>query len=136
MTINHQDEQDLFPRSPAELISFSIALSILGIIVGLVIYSWMTNKNQPPILSVKTDHQIRQEQGQFYVPFSVTNTGDETAELVTVDAELSIEGQPEETASVEIDYLSNQETQSGAFIFKNNPASGKLEVRVSGYKLP
>jgi uncharacterized protein (TIGR02588 family) len=136
MTVDSSNEQDIFPRSPAELVSFGIAASILSIIVGLVVYIWITNKNQPPILSVKTDPEIRQEQGQFYVPFSVTNTGDETAELVTVDAELSVEGEPEETASVEVDYLSHQETQSGAFVFKNDPNRGKLEVKVSSYKLP
>jgi uncharacterized protein (TIGR02588 family) len=123
-------------RSFAEWISFGISLSILALLVGSIVYQWITEENQPPILSVTTDKDIRQAKGQFYVPFTVANTGNETAESVEVMAELDVNGKMEEIGSQQIDFLSGGETQSGAFILNRYPDRGKLIVRVTGYKLP
>jgi uncharacterized protein (TIGR02588 family) len=123
-------------RSFAEWVSFSISLLILSLIVTLVIYQWVTKKDQPPILLVTTDGNVRQEGGQFYIPFTVVNNGSETAESVEVMAELEVNGETEEIGSQQIDFLSGGETDSGAFILDRNPNSGKLIVKVTGYKLP
>ncbi|MBE9129086.1 MULTISPECIES: TIGR02588 family protein [unclassified Coleofasciculus] len=123
-------------RSPAEWISFGIALSILTAIVGLVIYQWFTQKERPPVLSVTSESEIRQASGQFYVPFTVTNTGGQTAELVQVIAELRINGEVEEDGEQHIDFLASGETEEGAFIFSRNPREGELMMRVASYKLP
>lgn len=124
------------PRSIAEWISFSIALLILTAVVGLVVYQWITQKNEPVMLSVTRKNEIREAPGQFYVPFSVTNTGGETAELVQVIAELRINGEVEETGEQQIDFLSSGETEEGAFVFSRNPREGEVVVRVASYKLP
>lgn len=124
------------PRSPAEWITFSIALLILGSIIGLVIYKWITQKNQPPVLSVTQPSEIRQLPGQHYVPFSIENTGGETAESVQVIAELRINGEVEESGEQQIDFLASGEKSEGAFIFSRDPRQGELIVRVASYKLP
>ncbi|MCA1991116.1 MAG: TIGR02588 family protein [Coleofasciculus sp. S288] len=124
------------PRSSAEWTAFGIALSILVSIVGLVFYEWLTQKNEPPVLSVTRQDEIRQAPGQFYVPFSVTNTGGETAESVQVIAELSINGEVEESGEQQIDFLASDETQEGAFVFSRDPRQGELSIRVASYKLP
>lgn len=124
------------PRSPAEWTTFSIALFIVAVIVGLVLYKWLTQKNQPPELSVTPHSQIRQAQGQFYVPFSVTNTGGETAESVQVIAELRINGEIEEAGEQQIDFLASGEKEEGAFVFSRDPREGELVVRVASYKSP
>jgi uncharacterized protein (TIGR02588 family) len=124
------------PRSSAEWATFGIAVLILATIVGLVIYKWLTQKNQPPVLSVMPSREIREAAGQFYVPFSLSNTGGETAESVQVIAELSINGKVEEEGEQQIDFLSSGETEEGAFVFSRNPRDGKLVVRVASYKLP
>lgn len=123
-------------RSPAEWTTFSIALFILAVIVGLVIYKWLTQKDQPPVLSVSRPSEIRQAPGQFYVPFSVKNTGGETAESVQVIAELSINGNVVEAGEQQIDFLASGEKEEGAFVFSRDPRQGKLVVRVASYKLP
>jgi uncharacterized protein (TIGR02588 family) len=123
-------------RSLAENVSFGISLLVLGLLVGLVVYQWVTKKDQPPILSVTTNAQVRQAEGQFYIPFTVTNTGGETAESVEVIAELNLNGKIEDIGSQQIDFLSDGETNSGAFILNRNPNQGELIVRVTGYKLP
>ncbi|HEY9653071.1 MAG TPA: TIGR02588 family protein [Coleofasciculaceae cyanobacterium] len=124
------------PRSAAEWISFSIALVILAIIIGLIAYQWATQKHQPPVLSVTPNPEIREAPGQFYVPFSVTNTGGETAESVQVMAELKINGTVEETGEQQIDFLASGETEEGAFVFSRDPREGQVTVRVASYKLP
>lgn len=123
------------PRSTAEWTTFSIALLILATLIGLVIYKWVTQKDQPPLLAVTPETEIRQAPGQFYVPFSITNTGGATAESVQVIAELSINGEVE-SGEQQIDFLASGEKQEGAFVFSRDPHQGKLVIRVASYKLP
>jgi uncharacterized protein (TIGR02588 family) len=123
-------------RSPVEWIAFGIGLFILTGIVGLVVYQWFTQKNRPPVLSMTSESEIRQASGQFYVPFSVTNIGGQTAESVQVIAELRIEGEVMEDGEQQIEFLAGGETEEGAFIFSRNPKEGKLVMRVASYKLP
>jgi uncharacterized protein (TIGR02588 family) len=118
-----------------EWITFLSALLIVAAIVGLVIVEWATETNQPPILSISRQ-DIREAQGQFYVPFTVTNKGGTTAEAVQVSGELEIESQPTETGEQQIDFLSRGEQNEGAFVFNHDPRRGELRVRVASYKLP
>ncbi|MBD0342562.1 MAG: TIGR02588 family protein [Microcoleus sp. Co-bin12] len=130
---NNEQQQK---RTPAEWVTFAIACSILSILIGLVLYNWLTKKHEPPIISVTRNTPIRETQGQFYVPFTVTNTGGETAESVQIIAELRVNGEVLESGDQQIDFLSSGETQEGAFIFSRNPSQGQLIVRSSSYKLP
>ncbi len=133
---NSSQQQQRPPRSLAEWVSFAIATCILALLVGLVLYDWATQKNQPPLLSVTPKSEIRQAEGQFYVPFEITNTGGETAESVQIIAELSVNGKVEESGEQQIDFLSGGEKEEGAFVFTRNPQDGELIVRVASYKLP
>ena len=123
-------------RSIAEWVTFNVASLILAIIVSLVGYTWLNEKNQPPILSVTKKQTIREINGQFYVPFEVVNSGGDTAESVQIMAELLIDGKVTETGEQQIDFLSNGESEEGAFIFSQNPRQGQLNLRVGSYKLP
>ncbi len=132
----NQTEQKRPERSLAEWVTLSGATFILTIIVGLVCYTWLNDKHEPPILSVTKQQKIREVNGQFYVPFEIINTGGETAESVQIMAELRINDQVAETGEQQIDFLSRDEKEEGAFIFSNDPRQGKLTVRVASYKLP
>ncbi|MBD1912641.1 MULTISPECIES: TIGR02588 family protein [unclassified Leptolyngbya] len=124
-------------RSLPERVSFGIALTILASIVGLVIYLWVNKEgDRPPELSLERPEDIREANGQYYVPFELTNTGGGTAESVRVLAELRINGQVAESGEQEFDFLSGNESEEGAFVFSKNPRSGELTLRVTGYKLP
>ena len=104
-------------RSFAERISFGISLFIVAILVSLVCYTWITGDNNPPILTITTQSNIRQADRQYYVPFTVTNDGGSTAESVEIIAELFLPGQIAESGRQQINFLSRQEEQSGEFIF-------------------
>lgn len=123
-------------RTPAEWITFSIALFILTAIISLVGYIWANEKDQPPIISVNQKQAIRKVNGQFYVPFEVVNTGGETAESVQIIATLKIASQEEEIGEQQIDFLSGGEKEEGAFVFSQNPQLGQVIIRVASYKLP
>jgi uncharacterized protein (TIGR02588 family) len=132
----NQTEQQQPERTPAEWISFCFASLILAVIVSLVGYTWLNDKDEPPVLSLSTKQTIREANGQFYVPFEVVNSGGETAESVQIMAELEINGEVSETGQQQIDFLSRGEKEEGAFIFNRDPRQGKLTVRVASYKLP
>ena len=122
-------------RTLAEKVSFSVSLLIVSIIVTLVCYTWITGDTNPPILSITTS-EARQVNQQYYVPFTVSNFGGDTANSVEVTAELSIDPETVESGTQEIDFLSRQEKRSGEFIFSRNPLEGKLTVRVASYQQP
>lgn len=135
-TNSSQDVEQKPQRSPAEWTTFTIALFILAGIVGLVFHEWLTQDSKPPVLSVSRPGEIRQAPGQYYVPFEVINKGGETVESVQVIAELSINGEVEESGEQQLDFLASGEKQEGAFVFSRDPRKGELTVRVASYKLP
>jgi uncharacterized protein (TIGR02588 family) len=123
-------------RSLAEWVTFWIASLIVIAIGGLIVYAWQTEEKQPPLISVTQDGVTREAEGNFYVPFAITNTGGGTAESVQVIAELRVQGEVEESGEQQIDFLSGGETESGAFVFTRNPKEGEIILRVASYKLP
>ncbi|BAZ44869.1 hypothetical protein NIES4102_18860 [Chondrocystis sp. NIES-4102] len=122
-------------RSFAEKVSLAISLAIMSVIVALICYTWIRGDNNPPILSVTTS-ETRKVNQQYYVPFTVTNEGGETAESVEVVGELSLKDGTTEAGMQEINFLSRQEQRSGEFIFDRDPQQGELTVRVASYKTP
>ncbi len=121
--------------SSAERASFIISLFIVSILFFLVCFAWVTGDNNPPILSVETGSDIRHIKQQYYVPFTITNSGGETVESAEIVAKLLFNSD-EETGRQQVNFLSRQEERSGEFIFNHNPKEGKLVVRVASYKLP
>jgi uncharacterized protein (TIGR02588 family) len=123
-------------RSVAEWITFSIASSIVAGVVGLVLYSWVKVGNEPPVLTIEQSGKIRQAAGSFYVPFTLTNKGGETADAVRVTAELQSGGEVTEMGEQQFDFLAGGEAEEGTFLFSRNPQNGKLILRVTGYRKP
>jgi uncharacterized protein (TIGR02588 family) len=123
-------------RSSAEWVTFGVSVAILSTIIGLVLYIWLGQQRQPPILSATYKKEIRKVNGQFYVPFTLINKGGETVESVRILAELETKNNSKEEGEQEIDFLSGGEEREGAFIFSKNPMQGKLTIKVTSYKLP
>jgi uncharacterized protein (TIGR02588 family) len=124
------------PRSLAEWVTFSLASIIVGAIAGLIIYAWATERNQPPILEISQAEPIRPINGKFYVPIKTVNQGGKTAEAIHAIAELRVNGTIVEASDLQIDFLSSNETEEGAFIFTQDPRRGELRLRVGSYKTP
>jgi uncharacterized protein (TIGR02588 family) len=133
---NTPEEQQKAKRTPAEWVTFGIASSIVGGIIGLVIYTGINDKQQPPLMSITQKQITFKGNSQYYVPFEIENQGDETAESVQILAELKINNQIAETGEQQIDFLSSREKEEGAFIFTQDPRQGQLKIRVASYKSP
>jgi uncharacterized protein (TIGR02588 family) len=123
-------------RSPAEWLTFGVAALIVLLIAGLVVYDWISAPSSPPVIELTQSEEIRAEGGQFYVPFTVTNSGGDTAEAVQLIAELSVDGEVVEDGEQQIDFLAGKETQEGAFVFSQDPRQGELTLRVGSYQEP
>ena len=129
-------EQSQPGRTLAEWVTFGIATLILLAIIGLVIYDGIATPPTPPVFSLRQNGEIREQDGQFYVHFTVENSGGETAQAVQIIAELRLNGEVVEAGEQQIDFLSGAETEAGAFVFTKNPREGELSMRVASYILP
>ncbi len=124
-------------RTPAEWLTFSIASCLLIALISAVIAAWIDPRHQQsPLIETAQDGAVLESSGQFYVPFTVTNTGGGTAESVQIIAELEINGEVVESGEQQIDFLSGGEAEEGAFIFSQDPQQGTLSLRAASYKLP
>lgn len=124
------------PSSKAEWVSLAISSVLLAGVIGAASFLWASEKQrQPPILGI-TQSDTRLSEGEYYVPFTVTNAGGETAESVQVVAELRIGGEVVESGEQILEFLSSQETAEGAFIFTRDPQEGELVIRVASYQDP
>ncbi len=131
----NKPRQRMAMQVSAEWVSFLISSAVVASVLGAVGYLWISERHQqPPTLKVVTHVETRQ--GDYYVPFTVTNVGGETAEAVQIVAELRVDGVLVEWGDQRIDFLSRDEEAEGAFIFTRSPDAGDLTVRVASYKLP
>lgn len=125
-----------------EQVTFAIASLLVAILIGLILLSWAIKGDEPPVLSITHSEAIREIEGEFYVPFTLKNTGGRTAESVQVIGELREKGEKGkkgeiiETGDQQIDFLSGGEEEEAAFIFTQDPRQADLTLRVASYKLP
>lgn len=123
-------------RTFAEKVTSAFSLLVVGVLLSLVLIVWIFKGDRPPVLEITRDGEIRAVNGQFYVPFVLTNEGGENVENVQVVGDLEIDGQTEESGEQSIDFLSAGEREEGAFIFQRNPEDGRVMLRVASYKVP
>ena len=120
-------------RVAAEWVTFAIATAIVLAVIGLIA-AQIPGTDLPASPTAKAAEPVRRE-GQFVVPVEVTNGGDATAENVQVAATLEIGGETFE-ADQAIDFLAGGETAELEFVFGEDPSSGELDVRVTGFSVP
>ena len=123
-------------RTLAEWIAFGVSCLILAVLIGSILISWASNRNNPPALSVEAG-PVRMAEEQYYVPFVVANSGGEGVEAIQVVAKLQ---NGEEVDSAEmgeqtIDSLSGGDAEQGSFVFSQDPREGDLTLRVASYRV-
>ena len=123
-------------RSTAEWVSFGVAAALLLGVAGLIVYHWLAGPQGPPILAAARSGAIREAGGHFYVPFTVANTGGETAANVRVVAELRLGGEVVERGEQTFAFIAGGERQAGAFVFRRDPQTGELTIHIGGYQQP
>lgn len=123
-------------RSFAEWTTFTIAALLVLAVAGLVVYDWVSSPATPPVIELRQSGPARAEGSQFYVPFTVINSGGSPAETIQLIAELELAGELVEDGEQQIDVLARDETRQGAFVFSRDPGQGQLTLRVASYQEP
>jgi uncharacterized protein (TIGR02588 family) len=122
----------LAPRTKAEWVSLAISIFLLAAVVAIVVYLWLSSSNDPARFQVERG-AVRNEAGQFYLPITITNEGDETGAQVTVEGRL-IAGSREEISTTMFDFIPGRSRAEGVLIFSSDPAAASL--RVVSYQQP
>lgn len=135
-TARTDEKQQGHERSVAEWVTFGVATLLLAVVIGLVIYEWITIPSTPPLLAVRRVGQTQLVEDQYRVQFEITNSGGETVSTVQVIAEVRRDGGVATVGEQQIDFLSPGESEQGAFLFSEDPDRAGLKLRVAGYTLP
>ena len=121
-------------RSVAEWVTLGISASIVVAILGLITWLEFSGASAPPRVTAWADlEQVRQEEGVFYVPVTIENTGDKTIEEVVVEAQLDTGNGEPEVADITVTFLAGGERVYGALVFTSDPRNGDLIIRPVSY---
>ena len=124
-------------RTVAEWTTLGISLAILAVVFTTIAWLWLRDDAAPATIDVTAmTGEIRHKGDVWYFPLEVTNTGDATAEDVSVEAELAPDAGQPETAEVTFAFLASGETVRGTVVFTSDPASGSLTIRPVSFKEP
>ena len=120
------------PRSQAEWISLVVSALLVAVVVGMVIWLWVSQTGAPPQFELEAG-ETQQEGDAFALPVTITNTGDTTAVLVLVEGELTT-GEETLTAETTFELVTAGGSAEGVLYFDDNPTNATL--RVVSYQLP
>ncbi|MEO7397511.1 MAG: TIGR02588 family protein [Ilumatobacteraceae bacterium] len=134
MKVGRLQGRDETSRALAEWITFGVACVIVLAVAGLMLAQAFESAAPASPVAAQSG-AIRHDGGQFYVPVDVTNHGDTTAAGVQVTAELTIDGVVT-TGDHTIDFLAGDEIEHLKFVFADDPATGSLSIRVTGFSDP
>ncbi len=116
-----------------------IMMALLGLVLilgslGVVVHGALT-ANDPAQVGVVEKGRFRSGNGTV-VQVEVVNRGDFTAASVEIEGVLEVPGQPEQTASVTIDYLSGHSRRTAALLFEGDARGGTLILGAKGWATP
>jgi uncharacterized protein (TIGR02588 family) len=120
-------------RTTAEWVSLAGAAAVVLLLVGLIV-AQIPGSDRPAAPEARVDG-VRQAADTFHVDVTVDNRGERSATNVQISAELTI-GVDTVTGDQTIDFLSGGEQQRLTFVFTQDPASGDLQVAVTGFGVP
>lgn len=120
-------------HSPAEWITLLVSGLLIVAVVIAVGYFELTRGDKPPtFLAEPQGTETRAESDLFYIPVTVTNTGDEPAEEVRVRVELHT-GDSTETAVFTLELVVAGASEEGVAVFTHDPAAGEVRAVVESF---
>ena len=121
-------------RSTAEWITFAISVGVL-LVVATLIVTQVGKSDGPAVPAVVKTGPAEQSEEHWLVPVEIRNEGGKTAERVQIQASFEAGGETIESDQ-EVEFLAKGESAEVVFVFDQDPAGGKLEIRVAGYATP
>ena len=120
-------------HSPAEWVTLILSSLLIAGVVLAVGYLTLTRGDALPSFTAEPQAaETRGDPGVFYLPVTVTNTGDEPAQEIQVRVELQT-GEQTETAVFTIELLAAGESEEGTAVFRSDPAQGELLTIVESF---
>lgn len=118
----------------AEWIASGIGLLLVGVTVGYMAYSAVTQDDSPPDVQVEVMSIVPLRQG-YLARFRATNHGSQPANDVHIIGSHG-QGEQEEESEAVVDFLPAGSEADGGLFFSRQPAKEELRVRASGYQEP
>lgn len=112
-----------------------ISACLVLAMIGWVGWQALSSTGGKPLLSIEILNQTKQGPS-FEVEFLIKNDGPMAAAGVTVQGELTANGQSLETREVVFDYVPAHSEMDGVLLFKNDPKTSEMDIRASGYTDP
>lgn len=112
---------------------FVLGLALMSGVLGFLSYDALTRSTGPPDLHLALG-QSRAGAGRFVVPVLITNRGETTAEDVHVEILLRGAGGREERAALEFPFVPRHARRNGWVTFETDPARGRLQGIILGYR--
>lgn len=114
---------------------FAISAVLVLATIAYLVVDGATLGDEPPRLSVTLGEPVARDD-QFFVPVTVENTGDETAENVHVVVELRDGETILDEGEFDMAFIPRKSSGSGWVILAEDPAQGDLAGRATGFELP
>ena len=125
--------QERHGHSPAEWITLLISGLLIAAVVVAVGYFELTGGDLPPTFQTEAQKaETRSGSDQFYLPVTVTNTGDEAAQEVRVRVELQT-GENTETAVFTLELVAPGASDQGVAVFTHDPSAGEVRAVVESF---
>lgn len=123
-------------RSIAEWTTLGISVLILAVLAAVIGYQYVAGEDLPATIMVAPQQdKLRTENDAYYLPVEIRNSGDRTAEDLTVSFSLRDSGGAVESAEISIAFLAGRETVEAVLVFRHDPAAGEL-THVSSFISP
>lgn len=110
---------------------FGVSAALIAGVAGLLLHKHFTTGDRPADLMIVVGRPVASGQG-YAVPIDVRNTGDTSAEDVTVS--VTLPGTEPEASDVTIPYVPYRSARRGWVMFSRDPGAARLEARVVGYR--
>jgi uncharacterized protein (TIGR02588 family) len=124
-------------RGTPERITLAIAILLLASFVGALTYLQLTAGSAAAGLHVRAEFDRAFERdGDWYLPVTVVNSGDEPTDAVLVALEREDDGEQPEVAELEFAFLAGGEEVSGRAVFDARPTRENTTVDVMSYTDP
>lgn len=124
-------------RSTAEWVTLAISSLIVGTLVALTSYFYLTGSTAPASMEVEPRLADTFQNGsRFAVPVVVRNQGGATGEDVKMRVTLTNPDRRQETAEWQIQFLSGGGVSHGVAVFGSDPRQGQLEAGIVSYLEP
>jgi uncharacterized protein (TIGR02588 family) len=134
----HQDgpHADADQHTPwLEWIASGTGLMLVLCMAGFIGWHALSDATSPPVIAIETT-DVEPVAGGYRVMFLARNAGGAAAAQVRIEGTLAVGSRPPEVSSVILDYIPGQSSREGGLFFMQDPRSGNLTLRASGFAKP